>query len=127
MENQFISEPQRVNPMSRCTSGALFGENKEVTIDGSDEEGGLIEVYEVKPSVLRVEAVQTTSPVQGGLTKAMPTTALARRPLLAARLALMRRMNHAMQTTLLAEVSATSALSATANATTTTAWAVLPP
>ena len=70
-----------------------------------------------------IEAVQSTSPVRGGLTKAALATALARRPLLAARLALMHRMNRAMQATLLAEASATSALSAAANATTTAVWA----
>ena len=74
-----------------------------------------------------IEAVQSTSPVQGGLTKASLASALARRPLLAARLALMHRMNRATQATLLAKASATSALSAAANAATMAKWAASVP
>jgi hypothetical protein len=70
-----------------------------------------------------VEAAQAASPVPGGANEAALGVALARRLLLAARLALLHRVSRAAQANLLAESETAAALSAAASAATAAAQA----
>ena len=76
----------------------------------------------------RSSPVKTTgSPVSGSLNEFELAVALARRPLLAAQLVLVRRVSRAMQLMLLAEACSSGALTAAATAATAADWAASAP